>query len=300
MTLIATIALTLLGVFAFLGGLCHDRRIRAGFRSGTRLGSLAQIAFLTAGPGRTGETVVAAMIEREQLRLDGSGRLYRTPLAPVDALGVATAELVGVGAPTFPDVIRQLATTDAMAALAGDLAARGLVVDAARRRRGWWSVAAAEAAFAVGGLVLGVASTSWFVAAAVVLVSALGVVALICSWQPAGRTNAGYEAVRAAWADHGLMTGAAGAVAVGGLANHPDRETRVVFSRGRTTRRVHPGYGGGFFPAVAGLVSGRAAAVVRVAAADRGAVAADPAAADRNHGAADGVSCADPTGGRGR
>ncbi|MET7997418.1 TIGR04222 domain-containing membrane protein [Amycolatopsis sp. NPDC005232] len=151
MTLIATITGTLLGVLVFLDGLRRERRTRAGFLGDTRLDSLAQIALLTGGPRRAGETVVTAMIEREQLRLDSSGRLYRTPLAPADPLGVAAAELVGVRAPNFADVIRRLVETDVMAALVADLVTRGLVVDIAKVRRGWWWVAAAQAVLACAG-----------------------------------------------------------------------------------------------------------------------------------------------------
>ncbi|MEU4668504.1 hypothetical protein AB0F91_11120 [Amycolatopsis sp. NPDC023774] len=98
---------------------------------------------------------------------------------------------------------------------------RGLVVDTAKLRRRWWWAAAAQAALAVGGLVLGVASGSWFVAAAVVVVALLGALPVMRSRQAAERTDAGHEAVRAAWADRSLVTGAAGAVVLGGLGAIP-------------------------------------------------------------------------------
>ncbi|WP_326833833.1 TIGR04222 domain-containing membrane protein [Amycolatopsis rhabdoformis] len=244
MTLIATIAGTLLGALVFLAGLHRERRIRVGFRGATRLGSLAQIALLTGGPRRAGETVVTALIEREQLRLDSTGRLYRTPLLPVDALGLAAVDLVGVPAPTFDDVIRRLRTADAMTELADDLVARGLVVDTARQRRTWSWVAAAQAVLVVAGVGLGAVSGSWFVAAAVVVVAVLGVVALARSSRAAQRTAAGDEAVRVAWNDRSLVTGAAGAVTIGGLAHHPDRAMRLVFSRGKRPRTLVDGYPG--------------------------------------------------------
>ncbi|PKV90429.1 uncharacterized protein (TIGR04222 family) [Amycolatopsis echigonensis] len=72
-------------------------RLHQGRHPETRLTSAAQVALLTNGPIRVAETTVASMLEREQLRADSVGRLYRTPTQPSDALTREAAELTGTG-----------------------------------------------------------------------------------------------------------------------------------------------------------------------------------------------------------
>ncbi|UUV33557.1 TIGR04222 domain-containing membrane protein [Amycolatopsis roodepoortensis] len=210
----------------------HVRWLRRGFHDGGRLPSVRHVAALAGGTARVTETVVASMLEREQARLGRSGRLYRTPLVPVDPLG---RELAG-HLSSFPG--HELRTTmsrgPAMRALWAELGGRGLVVAEGRRRLTWRITAVVYAVLLVAGTV------RWIVTGGTVVLIALLVVALallivsllLGRTDYAGRTTTAGRAVLAeAETDRSLVSGAAGAVAIGGFAAYPDREVAAILSR---------------------------------------------------------------------
>ncbi|MEV8615306.1 hypothetical protein AB0383_46700 [Amycolatopsis sp. NPDC051373] len=69
------------------------------------------------------------------------------------------------------------------------------------------------------------------------MVVVLEAVVLAHSWQQARQqarpAEASCEAMRAAWADRSVVTGAAEASAVGGLGDHIDHRLRIALRRGR-------------------------------------------------------------------
>ncbi|WP_033291611.1 TIGR04222 domain-containing membrane protein [Amycolatopsis jejuensis] len=247
-------------------GLRAAARARKG-RSGKGLTTSAQVALLANGPIRVAETTVAAMLEREQLRADTTGRIYRTPLVPSDELGREAAELAGAGV-SVATVLGGLVRGPALRELVGDLTAQGLLVDGQALRRLWKWVAAGEAvlaavavaAFAAGGL-------NGFVVVSALLPVWCGLAAL-SRRRAAARirpTDAGRDLLESAWPDQSLLAGAAGKVTVGGLVNHPDRDLRVALLRGLPATR-HTGAavagaagglaGGGYWAAGAGCGAG--------------------------------------------
>ncbi|MBE1578357.1 TIGR04222 domain-containing membrane protein [Amycolatopsis roodepoortensis] len=232
------------------------RWLRRGFHDGGRLPSVRHVAALAGGTARVTETVVASMLEREQARLGRSGRLYRTPLVPADPLG---RELAG-HLSSFPG--HWLRTTmsrgPAMRALWAELGGRGLVVAEGRRRLTWRITAVVYAALLAAGTV------RWIVSGAGVVLIVLLVVALallivslrLGRTDYAGRTTTAGRAVLAeAETDRSLVSGAAGAVAIGGFAAYPDREVAAILSRyggrpGKDTRTF--AWGGGTDYSVSG------------------------------------------------
>ncbi|WP_037357547.1 TIGR04222 domain-containing membrane protein [Amycolatopsis orientalis] len=222
-------------------------RLRRGRHPETRLTSAAQVALLTNGPTRVAETTVASMLEREQLRADSTGRLYRTPTEPSDALSREAAALTGTGV-GIATVLRGLVWGETVREMVDDLTKRGLVVDGHALQRAWKWTAIGEAVLAAAGVAAFIAGLNGWVLVSVLLPAWFACTAL--SRRRAARwvrpTDAGRVAAEAAWSDQSLITGLAGSVAVGGLANHPDRELRVALQRGLpATRRTGAGIAGG-------------------------------------------------------
>ncbi|WP_410649338.1 TIGR04222 domain-containing membrane protein [Amycolatopsis sp. cmx-4-54] len=229
----------------------HALWLRRGFHDGGRLPSVRHVAALAGGTARVTETVVASMLERDQARLGGSGRLYRTPLVPVDPLG---RELAGELS-SFPDhgLRRTMSRGPAMRALRAELAGRGLVVAEERRRLTWRITAFVYAAL------LGIGTVRWIATGGTVVLTVLLVVALallivtlrLGRTDYEGRTTTAGRAVLAeAEPDRSLVSGAAGAVALGGFAAYPDREFAAILSRyggrpGKDTRTFGWGDGPG-------------------------------------------------------
>ncbi|MBB2498126.1 TIGR04222 domain-containing membrane protein [Amycolatopsis echigonensis] len=213
-------------------------RLHQGRHPETRLTSAAQVALLTNGPIRVAETTVASMLEREQLRADSAGRLYRTPTQPSDALSREAAELTGTGA-GIATVLRGLVGGDTVRELVEDLTKRGLLVDGQALQRAWKWTAIGEAVLAAAGAAAFVGGLNGYVLISVLLPGWFVVAAL--SRRRAARrirpTDAGRKAAEAAWPDQSLISGLAGSVAVGGLSNHPDRELRVALLRGLPATR---------------------------------------------------------------
>ncbi|MFI9451393.1 TIGR04222 domain-containing membrane protein [Amycolatopsis sp. NPDC052450] len=216
--------------FAIAG--LHALWLRRGFHDGGRLPSVHHVAALAGGTSRVTDTVVAAMLEREQARLGRSGRLYRTPLVPVDPLGLELAGVLSV----IPDYRLRawMSRGPAMRALWADLGRRGLVVAEGRRRLTWRITAA------VHGVLLGIGTVRWIatggtwvlIALLVVALALLIVALLLGRTDYEGRTTAAGRAVLAeAETDQSLVSGAAGAVALGGFGAYPDRDLAGILSR---------------------------------------------------------------------
>ncbi|ATY10959.1 TIGR04222 domain-containing membrane protein [Amycolatopsis sp. AA4] len=239
-------------------------RLHRGRHPETRLTSAAQVALLTNGPIRVAETTVASMLEREQLRADSTGRLYRTPTEPSDALSREAAELTGTGV-GIATVLRGLVGGETVREMIDDLTKRGLLVDRQALQAAWKWTAIGEAVLTAAGVAAGVGGLNGYVLISVLLPAWFGFTAL--SRRRAARrirpTDAGRAAAEAAWPDQSLISGLTGNVAVGGLSNHPDRELRVALLRGlpatRQARAAIAGSAGGaagYWAAGAGCGSG--------------------------------------------
>ena len=193
-------------------------RLRAG-RPGSAT-SLEEVALLAGGPARVGDLVIARMLARGQTRLNSLGRLYRTPRRPGDELSQAA------WAATTPDGARRaVARHPEVRALAAELAGRGLLLDP---RRPW---AIPFLGYAVlSGLGVGYVAKGEGPGAGVLLAVSV-VAAIVCGTlavrrRPGEPTAAGREALGAAEV-HGPL----GAVALGGLAAHPDSAIRRAAQR---------------------------------------------------------------------
>ncbi|MFD9960924.1 TIGR04222 domain-containing membrane protein [Amycolatopsis sp. NPDC058986] len=224
-------------------------RLRTGPRTTAPLTNGYQVAALAGGTERVADTVLAAMLEREQVRIDSVGRLYITPARPADALGLAAATAIGSRAPTQPSSLREVLAADpAMAALLGELSGAGLFVDEAKRHRAWLETAAAYVPLLVFGLVrLAAGGTRGkpmvVLAILIVAVTGLAVAAVLASTpKPARVTSAGDRALDATRADRSLLHGAAADVALYGLSAYPDREIRKVLVSARGSGDHGPGW----------------------------------------------------------
>ncbi|MEV7555434.1 TIGR04222 domain-containing membrane protein [Amycolatopsis sp. NPDC089917] len=149
-----------------------------------RLTTLYQVAYLTGGPDRVADTAIAEALGRKAARLDRSGVLHRSSAKPADPFVLAVVE-------TLPKVriarVREaLRESEPMRSLRAELLAGGLIFPAYHWRRAWH---------------------------AVIVRARPGV------WA----TGAGELLVSRAREDPRLGTGAAGAVALGGIDAYPDR-----------------------------------------------------------------------------
>jgi uncharacterized protein (TIGR04222 family) len=132
----AGIYAALVVVPALLGALLiwFTRRVHAA-KPGYRLSTVYHVAYLEGGPDRVTETLVAAMIEREQLRVSSSGRLYNAPQWPVGLLESEAARLTARLPKTTAFGLRvPMRTSPLVTALASELAGHGLVAPEVTRR----------------------------------------------------------------------------------------------------------------------------------------------------------------------
>lgn len=212
----------------------HALWLRRGSHDGSRLPSIQHVAALAGGADRVTDTVVAAMLDREQVRIAASGRLYRTPFAPVDAVG---KEIVAL----LPHIqgfwLRwYLSRGEAIRALHEDLAGRGLLVSERRRKIAWRIAAACYVAIFAAGLISWIETPTWLLA--VLLVAVLKVAYASFRFgrtDHQGRaTRAGRRVLDAAAEDRSLVAGAPGAVALGGLSAHPDPALGSALARSLT------------------------------------------------------------------
>jgi uncharacterized protein (TIGR04222 family) len=261
--------------------------------------TLYHLAYLAAGRTRVAETAIASLIEGERLRVDSKGYLHRIgkqdPADPVERAVFGQSRIVP--ATSMPNLI-----DEAVAELAEDLAARGLVLRAKPLETCKRTVVGLYVAIGVFGLVRLIAGASAHHPVGLLLVLLVAdLVAIGVSTAIARRgsgdlvTEAGRELVRAARAHRkagrkkpgpeGLvLAGAAGAVVLQGVRAYPDREVVKGLTYHPPIRRRCAGPGSG---RVAGTRTWRPVRGARAAATTvRAAAVPVPAAAARTAAAA--------------
>jgi uncharacterized protein (TIGR04222 family) len=212
--------------------------------------SIYHLAFLAGGTDRAIETVIAALVDRGELRVNSAKKLQAVGNIPVDPLERAVADAandaVGSTAVSIKNWVR---SSDAMKALIADLEARGLVVPSDKDQL------IRRTVFAVYLAVFALGAARWAngisVNRPVGLLTALLLVSLVAVWIAWRATRRQHHAPTAAGArllaqarserlragqsgagsqdSWGLpLVGAAGAVALGGLAMYPDEELRAA------------------------------------------------------------------------
>jgi uncharacterized protein (TIGR04222 family) len=230
-----------------------------------RLPTIYHFAYLSGGPDRVTDTVVASMMEREQLRVSSSGKLYVTPQQPVDPMQAEVAtRLAGLPSTAF-SLYEPMRDSVPMHEVAAELARRKLVYPDRGRRRIWRVVFWVYAAVAVLGFVRALTGEQLgypigYLVGLMVL-AAMG--AYVSAWFARPRPqdqNTG--AARGVYAenkgDRSLVHGAAGIVAKRGLLRYPDYEVSKALTKEHTAhnrqvaqrkrRRSAVGYasGGGY------------------------------------------------------
>lgn len=216
-------------------------RARVGTPAAEPLRRVEEAALLAGGPERVGDAVVAAMIAREQLRVDSFGRLHRTSSAPDDELGRVAVEFVRPKG-SSPDAVRRgVSESPAVKALVSELTGRGLLVDPEDARRPWKATSVAYGVLIALGVVRLIAGAQTnhpvgFLVALLVLAVALGVFSLVWATRPVPVTPT--RAGRASLEDAQVLPeGPVGAVVLSGLDSHPDRAVREAIARATPPRR---------------------------------------------------------------
>uniref|UniRef100_UPI000A38DFC0 TIGR04222 domain-containing membrane protein n=1 Tax=Amycolatopsis kentuckyensis TaxID=218823 RepID=UPI000A38DFC0 len=197
-----------------------------------------ELALLTGGRTRAGEFVVARLLERQIIRMDGTGRVHRVRGSASDDLGRAALVRIGKTGTLVESVRREVRHHPALVALENGLIERGLLVDARKVRSTWVGTAVAYWALVVFGVVRMIAgSSTGHPIGYLLILLVLGTVAAIFVTTRATRTPevkataAGRAAAGAAELAGVLTAGPAGAVAVGGFDSHPDKDVRLAVSR---------------------------------------------------------------------
>ncbi|VVJ17079.1 Uncharacterised protein [Amycolatopsis camponoti] len=222
-----------------------------------------ELALLTGGRPRAGEFVVARLLERQTIRMDGTGRVHRVRGSAPDDLGRAALTRISKTGTAVASVSREVLHHPALADLENGLVARGLLVDAGKIRRTWVFTAVAYWVLLVFGILRLIAGSSTghpvgFLVGLLLLglVAAIFVTTRAANPSEVKATTAGRAAAGEAERAGSLTSGPAGAVAVGGFGGHPDKDVRLAVSRSTvvSTSRAHSrrgrwaaaGGGGGF------------------------------------------------------
>ncbi|WIX97746.1 TIGR04222 domain-containing membrane protein [Amycolatopsis mongoliensis] len=197
-----------------------------------------ELALLTGGRTRAGEFVVARLLERQTIRMDGTGRVHRVRGSAPDDLGRAALARIGKTGTAVDSVRREVRQHPALVDLEHGLIARGLLVDVRKVRLTWVSTAVAYWAVVVLGVVRLIAGSSTghpvgFLLGLLVLgtVAAVFVTTRAANTPEVKATAAGRAAAREAERAGSLTSGPAGAVAAGGFGSHPDKDVRLAISR---------------------------------------------------------------------
>lgn len=225
-----------------------------------------QVALLAGGRNRLAEAAVADLLEREHLRVDGRGTLRRTPSQPSEALGREVAGQVSPHATMY--VIRRFLMREKPVSqpVVDELTTRGLLLDVRFLKFLGAGTASAYLTLLVLGVVrlheglvlqrpVGFLEGEVALAVFALVGTAGGLVATY--GRPVLRTLAGRRALVAQRYERGGLPGAAGAVALGGLAAHPDPGVRIALMwNGMPPRPATraSGSAGGFF--IGGGMSG--------------------------------------------
>lgn len=200
--------------------------------------SAEELASLTGGRTRVGEVVVAKLLERQVVRMDGTGRLSRVRGSASDDLGRAALLRIGKHGSSVDRVRTAVGEHPAAAELEAGLVDRGLLADVRKLRRTRVGTAVAYWALLVLGLVRLIAGAS--TGHAVGYLVGLLVLNLVVAGFATARavkspgvqaTAAGRAAAEEARRAATLVAGPAGAVASGGLSGHPDKDVRLAISR---------------------------------------------------------------------
>jgi uncharacterized protein (TIGR04222 family) len=247
--------LALLAAPAVLGAVWTAAVRRAPAPAGggdNRLPAIYHVAYPAGDPGRVVEAALANLVQHEQLRVESSGGLRATGAATTDPLEhymVATVNSeLGLNGRRVGSLTRGCA---AMHAIAGDLEDRSLAIAPGRLLTVRRTVLALHIAVLVVGAVRWLAGFPLNRPVGLLTALLVGcVVAILVAWNRVRHrprsvaTSAGErllheirtEQARAQGIPRGgrapshgaLLAGAAGAVALGGLATHPDEELSAV------------------------------------------------------------------------
>jgi uncharacterized protein (TIGR04222 family) len=197
-----------------------------------------ELALLTGGRARAGEFVVARLLERQTIRMDGTGRVHRVRGSDADDLGRSALARISKTGTAVDSVRREVRHHPALVDLENGLIARGLLVDARKVRLTWVFTAVAYWALVVFGVVRLIAGSSTghpvgFLLGLLLLglVAAIFVTTRAANAPEVKATSAGRAAAREAERAGVLTAGSAGAVAAGGFDSHPDKDVRLAVSR---------------------------------------------------------------------
>lgn len=197
-----------------------------------------EFALLAGGRDRLGEFVVATLLQRQFVRLDGTGKLHRTGGAAADDLGRAALARIGKSGNSIARVSAEAGQHASVAGLEAGLTARGLLTDVRAVRAAWLATAVAFWALAVLGVVRLIAGSATghpvgYLILLLVLNTVAGIVPSVCAANPpkVKITAAGRAALDKARRDGTFTAGPAGAVASHGLSAHPDKDIRLAVGR---------------------------------------------------------------------
>jgi len=232
-------------------------RARVGRQSTEPLRSLGEVAMLAGGPVRVTETVVADLLEREQLRFDSHGRLHRTSLRePADELGKTAVAYVRPNGSSLDTIRWDMRNCQPVKQLADGLTERGLLIDPREVRRPWKPAAIAYGALLLLGiarLISGAAAghpVGFLIALLVLALVALVVCVVKAANGPVAKaTKTGKATLGEVWRDQALIAGTAGSVALGGLRSHPDQAIRRAAGQATPARASTHGSGSGWIAA---------------------------------------------------
>jgi uncharacterized protein (TIGR04222 family) len=222
-------------------GLLVGRLLRQGWGAAPAESApgIYQFAYLVAGADRVTETVVASLIEREQLRVSSTGTLRTTPLQPVDPLELEVTRLVASRfATTAYTLLPWLRASAEMAGLRTELGRRRWILPDARRRVIWRTVFFSYLAVFALGVVRLVNGASlgrpvgilFFLLCAVVLAAVL----TYRRSRPGGKyetTKAGEAVRQMAKDDRSLAAEPARGVAKAGLDHYSDRKVAAALTK---------------------------------------------------------------------
>lgn len=204
-------------------------------RSNANMVGTYELAYLAAGVDRVTDAAVAALLQRDQLRLDATSRRLTAIGTPPSTLMDFTLWTAArsAGGESLHGLHTRMRATSAMTSLADSLAATGLVVDRQRLRTASRAVTSAYVViFAIGLLRLIVGATRHRPVGFLVAVLIVGGI-IVTIWLviirvslSERRTVAGDRML--SYARHST-TGGIGLVALFGLAMYPDEGMRVMF-----------------------------------------------------------------------
>ncbi|MEV6878848.1 TIGR04222 domain-containing membrane protein [Amycolatopsis sp. NPDC051128] len=220
-----------------------------------------ELALLTGGRTRVGEVVVARLLERQIVRMDGAGRLHRVRVTAPDDLGQAALSRIGQTDTSVDRVAAEVWHHPSVTDLETGLVARGLLTDVRKLRLTSVLTAVTYWALAVIGVVRLIAgSATGHPVGFLVGLLVLNAVAAVFTTVRAAKapqvkaTVTGRAAAEEARRAGTLVAGPAGAVASDGLGGHPDQDVRLAVSRAtqqptvrhhRSARSRWTGAGGG-------------------------------------------------------